>query len=71
VKFRPYEVSPDEIESLVLSEVSGEQVIVLELQDTKPELSGVGNVDVIVASEKSIRGKGPTRMGRCWKVFRS
>jgi hypothetical protein len=51
--------------------VSGERVIVLELQDAEPELSGVGNVDAIVESEKSIGGKGPTRMGRCRKVFRS
>jgi hypothetical protein len=51
VKFQPYKVSPDEVESLVLSKVSGERMIVFELQGTKPELSRIRNLDVVVESE--------------------
>ena len=44
-----------EFQSPVLSEMSGEGVIMLIAKNTKMEVIGVGDIDTVVETEESIR----------------
>ena len=43
-----------EFQSLVLSEMSREGVIILILKNTKTEVAGVGDIDMVVETEETV-----------------
>ena len=56
---RPGIVATDEVNGLVLSRMSGKDVIVLVVENTEPEVIGVRNIDKVVMTEETIRSNGP------------
>src|ERR1700679_2372656 len=57
----PSIVAPDEVDSLILARVSGEDVVVFVLKHTEPKVVGVGDVDKVIVPEESIGGYYPIR----------
>ena len=53
----------NEFNSLVLTRVSGEYVIMFASENTEPEIVIIGDVDEIVVSEVTIGSDGPVRFG--------
>ena len=47
----PYVFPPDQVERLVLPEVSREDMVVLVLQYSETQVGHVGNVDPVILSE--------------------
>ena len=64
-KSGPGIVVPDEIDSLILSRVSGEDMVMLVVENTELEVIGVWNIDEVVLTEESIRGDRPTGLRFC------
>ena len=59
MKSGPSVLMSDQIDSLVLSEVSSSQVVVFVTEDLKLEIFGVGYIDTIIFSEETIGVQRP------------
>ena len=49
----------DEVNSLILTGMSGEDMIMLVAEDSEPEVVSVGNINEVIMSEKTIFSNGP------------
>ena len=58
-------VAPDEIDGLILSRMSGKDVVMLVAENAELEVIGVRNIDEIVLTEKPIRSDGPAGLRIC------
>ena len=57
---RPGIVTTDEVTGLILTGMSGEDMIVLVAEDLEPEVVSVRNIDEVIMSEKTICSNGPS-----------
>ena len=55
-------VTTDEVNGLILSGVSGEDMVMLVAEDTEPEVIRVRNIDEVIMAEESVRSNGPARL---------
>ena len=53
-------VATDEVNGLILTGMSGEDMIMLVAEDLEPEVVSVGNIDEVIMSEKTICSNGPS-----------
>ena len=60
IKSGPGIVMMDEVNSLILTGMSGEDMIMLVVEDSEPEVISVGNIDEVIMSEKTICSNGPS-----------
>ena len=56
----PGVIATDEVNGFHLTRMSGEDVVVFVMENTEPEVVGIGNVDKVVVTEESIRSNRPT-----------
>ena len=49
----------DEVNGLILTRMSGEDMIMLVAEDLELEVVSVGNIDEVIMSEKTICSNGP------------
>ena len=59
---RPGIVMTDEVNRLILSRVSREDMVMLVAEDVEPEVIRVRNVDEVIMAEESVRSNGPARL---------
>ena len=59
VESGPGIVVTDEVNSLILTRMSREDMIMLVVEDSEPEVVSVGNIDEVIMSEKTICSNGP------------
>ena len=52
-------VATDEVNGLILTGMSGEDMIMLVVEDSEPEVISVGNIDEVIMSEKTICSNRP------------
>ena len=52
-------VATDEVIRLILSGVSGEDMVMLVAEDAEPEVIRVWNVDKVIVMEEAVRSNGP------------
>ena len=52
---RPGIIAADEVHCLILTRMSGEDVVVLVVENLEPEVIGVGDVYETIVAEKSVR----------------
>ena len=52
-------VAPDEVGSLILTGMSGEDMVMLVVEDSEPEVVSVGDINEVIMSEKTIYSNGP------------
>ena len=57
---RPGIVAPDEVSGLILTRMSGEDMIMLVAEDSEPEVVSVRNIDEVIMSEKTICSNRPS-----------
>ena len=60
VESGPGIVATDEVSGLILTGMSGEDMIMLVAEDSEPEVVSVGNIDEVIMSEKTICSNGPS-----------
>ena len=53
-------VMTDEVNGLILTRMSGEDMIMLVAEDSEPEAVSVRNIDEVIMSEKTICSNGPS-----------
>ena len=56
---RPGIVATDEVNGLILSGVSGKDVVMLVAESMEPEVIRVQNVDKVIVTEEAVRSNGP------------
>ena len=66
----PYVISMDEVEGLVLSGMSGQDVIMIVLEDFEAEVISIRDVNPVVLMEKSAFIECPVGCGGSGKMFR-
>jgi hypothetical protein len=66
----PYVISTDEVEGLVLSGMSGQDVIMIVLEDFEAEVINIRDVNPVVLTEKSAFVECPVGCGRSGKMCR-
>ena len=57
---RPGIIATDEVNSLILTGMSGEDMIMLVAEDSELEVVIVGNINEVIMSEKTICSNGPS-----------
>ena len=67
---RPSIVITDELQGLVLAEVSGDRVVMFVEKDAELEIIGVGDEDSVLVSEETFGVGGPVGVGRIYEVVR-
>ena len=55
IKSRPGIIAADEVHCLVLTRMSGEDVVVLVAENSEPEVIGIGDIYETIVVEKSVR----------------
>ena len=68
-------VVTDEVNGLILTRMSGEDMIMLVVEDSEPEVVSVRNINEVIMSEKTICSNGPSglrilKMGNIERVSR-
>ena len=68
-------VATDKVNRLILSGVSGKDVVMLVAENTEPEVIRVRNEDKVIVTEEAVRSNGPAGlrfflMGNVKKVIR-
>ena len=52
-------IATDEVDGLILTRMSREDMIMLVVEDSEPEVISVGNINEVIMSEKTICSNGP------------
>jgi hypothetical protein len=66
----PYVISTDEVKGIVLSSMSGQDVIMIVLEDFEAEVISIRDVNLVVLTEKSAFVKCPVGCGGSGKISR-
>ena len=53
-------VATDEVGGLILTGMSGEDMVMLVAEDSEPEVVSVGDINEVIMSEKTICSNGPS-----------
>ena len=66
-------VATDEVGGLILTGMSGEDMVMLVAEDSEPEVVSVGDINEVIMSEKTICSNGPSglrilKMGKIERV---
>ena len=59
----PSIIAANEVDGLILTRVSGEDMIMLVAENLEPQVIRVGDIDEVVMAEKTVRSNGPRNRG--------